>query len=134
MSMGHLYVFLGEVSIQILCTFFNWGGRDVGWGWERERERGREPQCERETSIDCLLTPVTMVDQTCNLGMCPDQESNLWYSNQLSHWAGGNANSLLKPTLIKISDCFLMLLFQTPYNNLHFIYFYILLPSNMLYH
>ena len=24
MSMGHLYVPLGEVSIQILCPFFNW--------------------------------------------------------------------------------------------------------------
>ena len=24
MSMGHLYVLLGEVSIQVLCLFFNW--------------------------------------------------------------------------------------------------------------
>ena len=25
MSMGPLYVLLGEVSVQILCPFFNWG-------------------------------------------------------------------------------------------------------------
>ena len=24
MSMGHLYVFLGEVSVQVLCPLFNW--------------------------------------------------------------------------------------------------------------
>ena len=24
MSIGHLYVLLGEVSIQVLCPFFNW--------------------------------------------------------------------------------------------------------------
>ena len=24
MSMGHLYVLLGEVSIQVFCPFFNW--------------------------------------------------------------------------------------------------------------
>ena len=24
MSLGHLYVFLGEVSVQVLCLFFNW--------------------------------------------------------------------------------------------------------------
>ena len=24
MSLGHLYVLLGEVSIEILCPFFNW--------------------------------------------------------------------------------------------------------------
>ena len=24
MSLGPLYVFLGEVSIQVLCSFFNW--------------------------------------------------------------------------------------------------------------
>ena len=24
MSMGHLYVLFGEVSIQVLCSFFNW--------------------------------------------------------------------------------------------------------------
>ena len=24
MSMGHLYVLFGEVSIQVLCPFFNW--------------------------------------------------------------------------------------------------------------
>ena len=23
-SMGHLYVLLGEVSVQVLCPFFNW--------------------------------------------------------------------------------------------------------------
>ena len=25
MSLGPLYVFLGEVSVQVLCPFFNWG-------------------------------------------------------------------------------------------------------------
>ena len=24
LSLGHLYVFFGEVSVQVLCTFFNW--------------------------------------------------------------------------------------------------------------
>ena len=24
MSVGHLYILLGEVSVQVLCPFFNW--------------------------------------------------------------------------------------------------------------
>ena len=33
-------------------------------------------QCERETSIGCLLVFTPTEDQTCNLGICPDWESN----------------------------------------------------------
>ena len=45
---------------------------------ERERERNI---CERETSIQATqsgwpLTCALTRDRTCNLGMCPDQESN----------------------------------------------------------
>ena len=29
MSIGHVYVLFGEVSIQVLCLFFNW----VVWGF-----------------------------------------------------------------------------------------------------
>ena len=43
-----------------------------------ERERQRE-RCEREHQSVVLLPPVSSLtwDQTCNLGMCPDQELNL---------------------------------------------------------
>ena len=31
MSLGPLYVFLGEVSVQVLCPFFNWVVCLPGW-------------------------------------------------------------------------------------------------------
>ena len=53
--------------------------------WERGREGGRERErererhwCERETLIGCLLIHAPTRDQTHNLGMCSDQESNPW--------------------------------------------------------
>ena len=41
------------------------------------RERGKGRSRERQTDIDQLLPICAPTrDQTCNLGMCPDQESN----------------------------------------------------------
>ena len=50
-------------------------------GKERRREAERERERERkmtETSIGCLLRLPWPTDQTCYIGMCPDQELNLW--------------------------------------------------------
>ena len=43
---------------------------------EEVGERGRERERERETSVGCLLVCAFTWNPTCNLGMCPDQESN----------------------------------------------------------
>ena len=45
---------------------------------EREKEReSEEERCERETSISCLWYAPNW-GWTCNLGRCPDRESNPW--------------------------------------------------------
>ena len=40
------------------------------------REKGRETDRERETPIGFSLIYASNGDQICNLGKCPDQESN----------------------------------------------------------
>ena len=64
-------------------------------------ERGREREkhrCEREALSACLphLPRPGIRDQTCNLGMCLDQESNLQpfgsrtkFQSTEPHWPGG---------------------------------------------
>ena len=62
---------------------------------ETEEEGEREKHWfERETLISCLPTCTLTGDRACNLGMCPDQESDpqpfcctRWCSKQLSHLA-----------------------------------------------
>ena len=44
-------------------------------GSGRERE-GEKRQREREALIGCLSHWPPVIDRTCNLGMCPDQDSN----------------------------------------------------------
>ena len=60
-----------------LCTFLK---KSSTWGYvyclETERQREKKHQCERETSTGCLLYASWPRNQTCNLGMCPDWESN----------------------------------------------------------
>ena len=63
------------------------------------RKEGAKHRCERETSIGCLSHITPTGDWTCNLGMCPDQESN-WRPFTLQddiqptelHWSGPNMN------------------------------------------
>ena len=63
----------------------------MGVGRERENEREREREREKERDIVWLpLVSAPTGDQTCNLGVCPDQESNQQplggrHSNQPSH-------------------------------------------------
>ena len=47
--------------------------REEGGGRDREREKHR---CERETSIGLPLVHTLTMYGACNLGMCPDRESN----------------------------------------------------------
>ena len=43
----------------------------------RERKEGREREGEKEKNVNWLPPVCTLTrDLTCNLGMCPDQESN----------------------------------------------------------
>ena len=44
-------------------------------GEEKERETERQRQRDRHQSVAFYMLPTR--DQTCNLGMCPDQELNL---------------------------------------------------------
>ena len=44
-------------------------------GGEREKEREKH-LCEGETSIGCLPSASQWGNQTCDLGMCPNGESN----------------------------------------------------------
>ena len=78
--------------VYVLFLFIlNWGDFFIAFFFffffNLDRERGKEREknwCEREAFIGCLLYAPRLGivhaltgNQTCNLGICPDQESNL---------------------------------------------------------
>ena len=94
-----------------LRTCFHWFERERDWqrererggGGESERERIRERQTDRQRKKHWLVAYLGCPtrDWTCNLGMCPDWESNwqpfsAWNDAQTTEPHGqGKANSLM---------------------------------------
>ena len=71
MSIGHLYILFGEVSIQNLCPFFF-----KKYFIYLFLERGREGEKEGEKHQRVVASySLPTGDLACNPGMCPDWES-----------------------------------------------------------
>ena len=75
----YIYIYMCVYIFQCLPKGVFIDFREGGRG-ERETETETETERnidERETLIGCLPVPAWTGDGTHNLGMCPDQESNL---------------------------------------------------------
>ena len=66
----YLFSYFLSSPVDILTGF-----RERGREGERTSLQGEKRQCERETLFNCLS--YTTGDQTCQLGMCHDQDLNL---------------------------------------------------------
>ena len=65
MSIGHLYVLCGEVSIQVLYPFFNWVVCFFGVEWKGKLKRKKYIVCNLLvilSPISCREKPMEMVD------------------------------------------------------------------------
>ena len=103
MSVDHLYVLFGEISIPVLCPFFK------KYLFFREKRRAGEREGEKYQCVVASHASPTG-DLACNPGMCPDWESN---QRPLVHRLALNPLSYTNqvcPFLNWIVCCFLLVL------------------------